>query len=341
MQCEIQASDTMIVRKDFDSHWKTRTLCGLLNDINAGMYMVRLWAHCEHCRRWVFDNLNAQKLASICRWEVSRAAELWMAMLQSEFIDVQEMDASEAGVQSELFKGVQGCSTGVQSVKNLQNKQKWTGVEQVLNSVEQVFNGVQSVKNGQFEPKIILTVRGWDEHNLGLLTSIENLPNKGRKRDKRQRELGDTASENGCEKGVQNGCLPAGNLQATDRAVDKNSIVSTPISPLEGDEQPEYSVGFLRFWQAYPVKQAKGRAWRYWKRMKLDGIAEKIVASVDAHRGSTKWMQGYVPLPATFLNDRRWEDETLHEVEPQKNSSSESAGFGGGRTGGNGLEDME
>jgi hypothetical protein len=36
-----------LIRPDFPHHWKTAMLEQELDDVNAGMHMVRLWQHCH------------------------------------------------------------------------------------------------------------------------------------------------------------------------------------------------------------------------------------------------------------------------------------------------------
>ena len=70
--------------------------------------------------------------------------------------------------------------------------------------------------------------------------------------------------------------------------------------------------GFDAFWEVYPRKVSKAAAAKAWKAGKLGSITDGIVADVQK-RIATEWkgaeMQ-YIPHPATYLNQRRWEDET-------------------------------
>jgi hypothetical protein len=71
---------------------------------------------------------------------------------------------------------------------------------------------------------------------------------------------------------------------------------------------------FDSFWSAYPKKKAKQDAQKAWDRLKLDdALADTIIASVLRFAATKEWMKDegqYVPYPSTFLNGRRWEDET-------------------------------
>lgn len=71
--------------------------------------------------------------------------------------------------------------------------------------------------------------------------------------------------------------------------------------------------GFDDFWKVYPRHVAKQNAQRSWKSLKPnDELVKRIVADVN-RRLDSEWrgkdMQ-YIPHPSTYLNQRRWEDET-------------------------------
>lgn len=93
--------------------------------------------------------------------------------------------------------------------------------------------------------------------------------------------------------------------------------------------ESEYSPEFLLFWKAYPKKTGKGEAYRSWNKLKPSKEkAERIVVSVKAHAQSKDWFKEdgkYVPLPATFLNQRRYDDEIA--VLPLKANNDKYASY--------------
>lgn len=75
----------MIVDPDFVDHWKTRMLADLLGeDEFAPLYVIRLWAHCQQRREWVFD-LPPAALKAICRFK-GDADMFESAMVASGFV---------------------------------------------------------------------------------------------------------------------------------------------------------------------------------------------------------------------------------------------------------------
>ncbi len=70
---------------------------------------------------------------------------------------------------------------------------------------------------------------------------------------------------------------------------------------------------FDRFWSVYPRKKAKGDARARWSKIKpSEELTERMIAAVEAQCRSTEWQEDngkYIPYPATWLNQERWEDE--------------------------------
>jgi len=74
---------------------------------------------------------------------------------------------------------------------------------------------------------------------------------------------------------------------------------------------PTNESNFDRWYSCYPKKQARESARKAWDKQKLDKIFSTIMiksrAFVEHYRATGK--MEYLPMPATFLNQRRWEDE--------------------------------
>ncbi len=102
-----------------------------------------------------------------------------------------------------------------------------------------------------------------------------------------------------------------------------DSSTSPPNIPPRGDlagsgrrTGDTYSKDFLQFWQAYPRKVGKRAAWIAWKRLKLNGQAGDLIRAVRVQASSDQWTRDggqYVPHPATWLNQGRWEDQVSNE----------------------------
>jgi len=72
---------------------------------------------------------------------------------------------------------------------------------------------------------------------------------------------------------------------------------------------------FEKFWSVYPRRQAKADARRAWEKLAPDdALTETILEAVRQAALTDQWRRDegqYIPLPATYLNKRRWEDEAV------------------------------
>lgn len=69
-----------------------------------------------------------------------------------------------------------------------------------------------------------------------------------------------------------------------------------------------YSVSFDLFWNLYPSKVDKKKAYQLWKTIKPEAYP-LIMKSVEVQKESDQWHRGYVPHPTTWLRNERWNDE--------------------------------
>lgn len=110
--------------------------------------------------------------------------------------------------------------------------------------------------------------------------------------------------------------------QADDQAEPKPSSASAsakkknPPTP-----KGEYPPDFERFWSAYPNgtdpenprRAGKAKAFKAWQKLDPDeAFIETLLAALAWQRNTLGWTKEggqFIPLPATWLNGRRWEDE--------------------------------
>ena len=76
---------------------------------------------------------------------------------------------------------------------------------------------------------------------------------------------------------------------------------------------------FDSFWKAYPKKVGKGAAEKAFAKAKPDDtLTEKMLSAVEAAKRSSQWRKDggqYIPNPATWLNQKRWDDELPEEAQ--------------------------
>ena len=84
-------------------------------------------------------------------------------------------------------------------------------------------------------------------------------------------------------------------------------------------DKKNYSADFLEFWKHYPKKIGKGKAYQSWKKLKNPKITlTKIQLALKWQKKSEQWQKDngqYIPNPSTYLNQRRWEDESNQKNE--------------------------
>jgi hypothetical protein len=98
--------------------------------------------------------------------------------------------------------------------------------------------------------------------------------------------------------------------------INVNINPQSKVKESKGKESKvKYSLRFLKFYEAYPKKEAKAEAEKaFIKICPDDQLLEKMLASIAWQIKTEKWQKDggkYIPMPSTWLNQRRWEDEPL------------------------------
>jgi hypothetical protein len=84
----------------------------------------------------------------------------------------------------------------------------------------------------------------------------------------------------------------------------------------------ELPVDFNAFWKAYPRKEAKKAALKAWQKSKDKPPLADLLAAIAAQRKGQAWTKDggkYIPHPATWLNDGRWDDKPVEAPQPMRN----------------------
>ena len=94
------------------------------------------------------------------------------------------------------------------------------------------------------------------------------------------------------------------------REEKRREDIDTPLPPVGGEDDL-----FEDFWRAYPRKVGKDAARKAFTRRKVGkGVLAQMLEAIAAQRNSTQWLRDggqYIPHPATWLNDGRWQDESV------------------------------
>ncbi len=69
---------------------------------------------------------------------------------------------------------------------------------------------------------------------------------------------------------------------------------------------------FELFWKAYPKKNAKASAEKAFKRLNVnEKLLSRMLSALEIQKKSKQWQDiQFIPYPATWLNQKRWEDES-------------------------------
>ena len=77
--------------------------------------------------------------------------------------------------------------------------------------------------------------------------------------------------------------------------------------------------GFQSFWSAYPNKKAKPAALKAFTKLKPDtALLDEMLKAIATQKQWAQWQKDngqYIPMPSTWLNQRRWEDELPQSVQ--------------------------
>lgn len=131
------------------------------------------------------------------------------------------------------------------------------------------------------------------------------------------------ANHNGVANGVASasGLLVAKGYPDTDTTTDKKKTSSSSPRKRGKSDRP-VAARFNEFWLAYPRRQDKARAEAAWTKA-IEDIPADAQAVID---GAARYAQSrkgqdpqYTKLPATWLNARAWEDESLPAFKPGGN----------------------
>lgn len=158
-----------------------------------------------------------------------------------------------------------------------------------------------------------LTIHDWHDYTGKLIDQRE----AEKQRSRRRRAAATSPSDR-----VTTAGRPPDDREKTGHRVDQTRLDNTRV---EKEEKP-YTANadtekkqtaqerrFDEFWSTYPKKVGKKAAQNAWKKAKPDAeLFKRIIQAVEAAKVSDQWTRGngqYIPHPATWLNQGRWDDE--------------------------------
>ncbi|VWD60815.1 hypothetical protein BLA18628_07188 [Burkholderia aenigmatica] len=101
-----------------------------------------------------------------------------------------------------------------------------------------------------------------------------------------------------------------------ERRIEKE--IDKGVSRIENVEKDE---SFSIFWKAYPRKDSKVQAQKAFVKLAPSAeLLERILDALDRFKRCDQWMREdgkFIPFASTWLNQRRWEDESTPGMRPQ------------------------
>ena len=92
--------------------------------------------------------------------------------------------------------------------------------------------------------------------------------------------------------------------------INENKDINIP--PIGPPKLKNWELQFEEFWKEYPRKVGKGAAKRAFEKVIKSMTLETLVTAVRRQKCGSQWTKDngqFIPHPATWLNQARWEDE--------------------------------
>jgi len=106
--------------------------------------------------------------------------------------------------------------------------------------------------------------------------------------------------------------------QGVDEAPPNHKPLTINQEPLTTKEKPQDKPAdllFDEFWNVYPKKQGKDAAKKAFSKRKVDKqLLQEMLLTLGKQKNTEQWKKDggqYIPNPATWLNEGRWQDEVL------------------------------
>lgn len=121
--------------------------------------------------------------------------------------------------------------------------------------------------------------------------------------------------------------LPVGHIEEScekvvGKLLDTKSDIYKESKETKERKKDLNSETFEFFWKMYPKKKAKPKAFEYWKKLDLDeSLFRKIITTLNSQMCSAEWQKDggrFIPYPQRWINEQRWLDEDVPQVQFDK-----------------------
>ena len=140
--------------------------------------------------------------------------------------------------------------------------------------------------------------------------------------DRKHRPSGHARQMNGQAQSDKVRQSPTGSdkVRSSPTKAEAEAEAEKKILSINGRDQ--FAEWFESFWNAYPRKTKKPAALKSFRAVKPSPeVLAKMLEAIEASKVSEQWQDAkYIPYPATWLNNRRWEDEELPLTSGHRNA---------------------
>ncbi len=106
--------------------------------------------------------------------------------------------------------------------------------------------------------------------------------------------------------------------QTNDKQTTTNNNDNNVIKKKKINKKEKFENKFLIFWDLYPRKISKTKAYTSWLKLSEEE-KDKCILVIPDHTQQEQWLENdgkFIPHPTTWLNGGRWEDDIIiHNVE--------------------------
>jgi len=167
---------------------------------------------------------------------------------------------------------------------------------------------VTALKRAGFIDEGTESLHDWLDYTGRLIEQREVKRAQNRERQQRFREKQRT---NKSDKKITH-TSQKNNALVSDSTVPNSTVPNSTIKNIKSATEIQ-AERFDQFWNTYPKKVGKEAARKSWMRLKPnEELFNKILAAVENATRSSQWKQEkgrFIPNPATWLNQGRWDDE--------------------------------
>lgn len=175
----------------------------------------------------------------------------------------------------------------------------WAKTQEEIDAIELVLRKFFELIDGRY-----VQLRIQDEINAYHATALKNKEiAEKREADKRTKRAPDSTKRAPLVHEIAPNQEP---LTINQEPIDQETCAPSPRDSPKADLFP-------KFWALYPRKQDKAKAQKAWTKLKVtDDLFAMIAKGLSAQVVSADWLKDggkYIPMPTTWLNGKRWEDE--------------------------------